>query len=369
MSNKTAINYASSLAVHPLIAEHPLYKSMLESNMDGFFFVENNFNTDLSVVPTYYKYLNLPHCIVIEDYITLFFPHIHNGSNYNFNYKNFALLGAYTKAFESDNFRGVICHMKQTLESIERIFNYNKKVSEKLFYLPLAYKSSINKIKPTNPERIVFTFTNSFGGQKNNFPLRGGLESLMVFKELYEGGYKNIYLNLIGELNIDSVLLDWMRKCENVKIYKPNTVRHGRDMITDDVIHDVLLDTDIFLIPSCRIHSMSVVRSLCYGNIVIGSNGWGFNEFLEDEFCCFGQQNSSYVEDGVLKEKYSLFLEQPNQILLSSLKSKIVNIINDSDKMNEIKNDNLKKSKEKFCKEKRDSKLEEIIKKMINEKK
>tara|TARA_R110002110_G_scaffold54951_5_gene157139 strand:+ start:396 stop:1502 length:1107 start_codon:yes stop_codon:yes gene_type:complete len=364
MLDKQKINYASSLAVHPLIAEHPLYKSILESDLDKFFFTENDFNSSLSVVPTYYKYLNIPHCIVIEDYITLFFPHIHNGSNYQFDYKNFEFLNEYSQAFQSDNFRGVICHMKQTLESIDKMFGYNEKISKKLFYLPLAYDNSIEKIKTTNPEKIVFTFTNSFGGQKNNFPLRGGLESLMVFKELYESGYKNIYLNLIGELNIDPQLLNWMTECDNVKIHEPNTTRHGRLMMTEESIHDVLLDTDIFLIPACRIHSMSVVRALCYGNIVLGSNGWGFNEFLDEEFCCAGQENSSYIEDGVLKEKYSLFLEQPNDKLFLSLKNKVVDLIDDHVKMDKIKNTNLRQSKEKFSKKKRDLILEEILSSM-----
>tara|TARA_Y100000310_G_C20475716_1_gene712297 strand:- start:79 stop:855 length:777 start_codon:yes stop_codon:yes gene_type:complete len=256
--------------------------------------------------------------------------------------------------------------MRQTLDSIKRMFSYNERISKKLFYLPLSYESSIEEIKSTNPDKIVFTFTNSFGGQKNNFPLRGGLESLMVFRDLYESGHKNLYLNLIGELNIDSNLLDWMINCENVTIYKSNTVRHGREMITDDVIHDVLLDTDIFLIPACRIHSMSVVRALCYGNIVLGSNGWGFDEFLDESFCCDGQEKSSYIEDGVLKERYSLFLEQPNQKLLFSLKDKIFDLIENPIKMDKIKKSNLIESKKKFSKRDRDLLLENILQTMIS---
>jgi len=366
MSNKKVINYASSLAMHPLIAEHPLYKSMLSSNLQNFYFEENNFASPLSIIPTYYKYINSPHCIVIEDYITLFFPHIHNGSNYQFDYKTFIYLDAYKNAFESESFKGVICHMKQTLESIKKMFN-SEKINNKLFYLPLAYESKIENIKKTKKEKIVLTFTNSFGGQKNNFPLRGGVECLHAFKELYENGNKNIYLNLIGEINIDNQMLEWLYNCSNVKIYKPNLVHHGREMITDDVIHDVLIDTDIFLVPACRIHSMSVVRSLCYGNIVLGSDGWGFNEFIKSEFNCIGQSYSSYIEDDLLKEKYSLFLKNPNYDLIESLKNKILNLIDDPIKMDKIKKINLIESKINFSKSKRDLQFEEILIKMTNE--
>lgn len=360
MSNKTCINYASSLAVHPLIAEHPLYKSMLSSNLEKYFFQENNFNSILSIIPTYYKYINIPHSIVIEDYITLFFPHIHNGSNYQFDHTKFQYLSNYKQAFESDNFRGVICHMNQTLDSIRTMFN-SEKINNKLFYLPLAYESNINKIKPTNVEKIVLTFTNSFGGQKNNFPLRGGVESLMVYKDLYENGYTNLYLNLIGEINVDDELYKWMQNCPNVTIHKPNIIHHGREMITDQVIHDVLLDTDMFLIPACRIHSMSVVRSLCYGNIVLGSNGWGFNEFIKPEFCCEGQQYSSYVENNLLKETYSLFLKNPNNELFLSLRKKVVDLIENPVIMDKVKNTNLLESKIQFSKQKRDFEFEKIL--------
>mgnify|MGYP003627086997 CR=1 FL=1 len=365
MPKKQKINYASSLAVHPLIAEHPLYKSILEGKMEKYSFAENDFDLALSIIPTYYKYLPIPHCIVIEDYITLFFPHLHNGSNYEFDYKTFNLMPAYKDAFEKDNFRGVVCHMHQTLQSIDKMFGYSEKITPKLHYLPLAYESNINEIKSTDEEKIVLTFTNSFGGEKNNFPLRGGLESLMTYKKLYEKGHRNIFLNLIGALNIDNDLLEWFSNCENVTIYSSNTVVHGRAMITDEVIHKILLDTDIFLIPACRIHSMSVVRALCYGNIVLGSNGWGFNEFLDKEFCCEGQENSSYLEDGILKERYSLHLKQPNNVLLNSLENKITDLIKNPKRMDEIKRNNLEQSKEKFSKTKRDVILENIIEKML----
>ena len=234
-----------------------------------------------------------------------------------------------------------------------------------MFYLPLAYDSPIKDIKPTDNQRIVMTFTNSFGGQKNNFPLRGGMECLLAFKELYESGYTNIYLNLTGEVKLDEKLFNWFQECDNVNIFKPNMVKHGRNMLTDDTIHGILKETDIFMIPACRIHSMSVVRALCYGNIVLGSNGWGFDEFIDEEFQCLGQEKSTYVEDGVLKEKYSLFLDQPNETLLQSIKQKIIGLVEDVGNMDVIKRNNLTQSQEKFSKLKRDRILEDMLEKML----
>jgi|TARA_R100001594_G_scaffold147544_2_gene200771 hypothetical protein len=110
---------------------------------------------------------------------------------------------------------------------------------------------------------------------------------------------------------------------------------------------------------------MSVVRALCYGNVVLGSNGWGFNEFLDSEYQCSGQEKSSYLEDGILKERYSLYLEQPNTVLLSSIKNKIVALTSDAIALDQIKQQNLDVSKEKFSKKKRDIILEDILESML----
>ena len=110
---------------------------------------------------------------------------------------------------------------------------------------------------------------------------------------------------------------------------------------------------------------MSVVRALCYGNVVIGSNGWGFNEFLDEEHCCDGQEKATYLEDGILKERYSINLEQPNLVLLASLKDKITNLIKNCSKIDKIKEHNLISSKDRFSKKKRDIMLEHIIENML----
>lgn len=362
---KKAINYAKSMSVHPLIAEHPLYNSLFSSNLDKYEIVNDDISSELTFIPTYYKNIPNNHSIIIEDYITLFFPHIHNGSNFTWNYKNCPWISSYRNMFRNPNFKGVICHMKQTIESIEKIFDNDEIIKNKLYYLGLAYQSPIENIKKTNDKKIILTFTNSFGGTENNFPLRGGLEVILSFKNIIERGYKNIFLNLLGDIKIDSSLHEWIKSCQFINIIPHDEVIHGRKMYKDVTIHNILKDTDIFLIPACRIHSMSVVRALSYGNIVLGSDGWGFNEFLDKEFMCEGQYKASYIEDGVLKEKYSLHLEIPNFELCNSIETTVINLVENPTNMDYIKQKNLTDSKIKFSKEKRDREFENIIDKMI----
>jgi len=363
---KKKLNYAKSMAIHPLIAEHPLYNSLFSSDLIKYQIVEDDYSAELTFIPTYYKNIEKKHSVIIEDYITLFFPHIHNGSNFEWDYKNCNWLSDYKTFFQGENFKGVICHMKQTIESIRTIFDNDPIINEKLYYLGLSYESPINNIKKTDPNKIILTFTNSFGGTENNFPIRGGTEVILSFKNIIEKGYNNIHLNLLGDIKVNDSLYDWILSCPFINIIKNDIVVHDRKMYTEKTIHDILENTDIFLIPACRIHSMSVVRALTYGNIVLGSDGWGFDEFLDDEFRCKGQYKSSYIQNGILKEKYSLQLELPNFELCDSIESKILKLIENPTKMDMIKEDNLINSKIKFSKEKRDSEFELIIDKMTS---
>lgn len=361
--HKKLINYAYSLSEHPLIAEHPLYKSILESRLNNFSFVQDNFTSSaITIIPTYYKPLNINHAVIIEDYITLFFPHIHNGSNYRFTGKE-DWIGTFKHLFERKEFKGIICHMKQTLESIRQIFS-SKIIDSKLFYLPLATKSIEEVNLNVDPNNIRLLFTNSFGGTENNFPLRGGLEVVLAFKSLVDSGFKNITLKIVGSLKLEKDLLQWLQQCPQVEIYGSNIVRHNRNMITDDLLHEIMLNTDIFLIPACRIHSMSVVKAMSYGLAVLGSDGWGFNEFIAKEFCSEGQTSASYIEEGLLKEKYSLFLESPNNRLVKSIEDKLRLLVSRPDLLRINKENNINTSKTKFSPSNRDIILESILEKI-----
>ena len=359
------INYAKSLSVHPLIADHPLYNSLFSSKLKKYEVVNDDYSSELTFIPTYYKNIDSDHSIIIEDYITLFFPHIHNGSNYEWDYNNCPWLDDYKTLFKKENFKGIVCHMKQTLDSISIIFGNDETINNKLYYLKLAYESPITEFKKTNENKIILTFTNSFGGTENNFPLRGGNEVLLSFKNLIDKGYKNISLNLLGDIMVDETMLEWVSNCPFINRIPYDEIIYGRRMYFENTIHNILQDTDIFLIPACRIHSMSVVRSLCYGNVVLGSDGWGFDEFLEEEFRCEGQKNLSYIENGVLKEKYSLYLPIPNHQLIESIETKLTNLINNISEIDRIKKNNLANSKIKYSKVHRDSEFEKIIDKMI----
>src|SRR5689334_13976689 len=117
----TKINYASNLALHPLIAEHPHYKALIK-NSKKYEFVENDSSAPLTGIPTFYTPLGINHFVVIEDHATLFYPHVHNGSNSDIDYGTF-IFARYLRCFLQPNFKGIITHMKQTVSTLHNMFD------------------------------------------------------------------------------------------------------------------------------------------------------------------------------------------------------------------------------------------------------
>lgn len=77
-----------------------------------------------------------------------------------------------------------------------------------------------------------------------------------------------------------------------------------------------MTNSDIYLLPSDRIHVVSVLEAMSYGLAVVGSDGWGMNEYIQHG------QNGMTVrgrygkvtwideENGMLREDYKLMLKE-----------------------------------------------------------
>jgi hypothetical protein len=66
---------------------------------------------------------------------------------------------------------------------------------------------------------------------------------------------------------------------------------------------------DVFVIPAFRIHCMSTLMSMARGNPVICSDGWGFDEYVCNNYTGIiakGQKCSWNDEKGIFRESYKL---------------------------------------------------------------
>src|SRR5207249_1335446 len=44
---------------------------------------------------------------------------------------------------------------------------------------------------------------------------------------------------------------------------------------------ELMRDSHVFLLPAARIHVVSVLKAMAYGQVLVASDGWGFAEYVE----------------------------------------------------------------------------------------
>jgi glycosyltransferase involved in cell wall biosynthesis len=73
---------------------------------------------------------------------------------------------------------------------------------------------------------------------------------------------------------------------------------------------DLLAGSHIFLLPSARVHIVSVLQAMSFGLAVVASDGWGFDEILQHERNGlvvrgrYGKASWADWEAGCLREDY-----------------------------------------------------------------
>ncbi len=358
------IDYISNWGPHPMTAFHPQYQVMLSTPPAGYefhttFSLTNNpddgftdkfrakckeldvsaavcedfiktrhpesmrvpVGTKLMFLPTLMLYFgNKNFCVYCEDYCTLQSPYGRNGITWDINFAEQPYMKCLQALMEMDNFKGIMTHVRSNITSIKALFG--EKVGKKTFYVKLGYPPygdfSIIQERPESP--INFLFTNSYGGVPYNFVLRGGLEAVAAFKNLYNDVGNAVHLTLCGTLGMYNRpdLLEWAKSCPAVTI--------NERFISDDELHGIFLKSHALLLPAVRIHSTSLIKSMFYGTIPIVSDGWAFDEFVENNingFICTGQQNkTSWIDElGIFREKYDGL--DFNQVLADNIYDKM----------------------------------------------
>lgn len=228
--------------------------------------------------------------------------------------------------------------------------------------------------KKLNNKTINLLITNSYGAGEGNFPLRGGIESIKAFKEAVEAGAKNIRLKICGPFNVSMYpdLHKFVHESDTVEIEPLNFVNVDgslHNLISEERFHQIFLDTDVLLLPAMRIHSVSSIRALAYGIPVVCSNGWGFDEFINEEtgFIAVGQDGVSTWKDenGVFREIYGIKNLGVNEKLVNSIKSILLKISNSPEIVVEKSKKCVDYANENFDINKRNKLLGEVFKGML----
>lgn len=143
-------------------------------------------------------------------------------------------------------------------------------IKQKTKFCPIGLPLKCDNKKPNTDFTILFT--NSFSNSPTNLELRGAAIVLIAFKHLVER-YPNIKLIFRGCVS----------PTHEKDILEIPNIEYIPDRLPQKELDKLYEKSDIFVLPSARVHSHSIVQAFSHGLPVITSNGWGIDEFVEHE--------------------------------------------------------------------------------------
>ena len=212
-----------------------------------------------------------PWVIEIEDPITLFFPFHLNGCTGRTPIRRSPYLPVVKALLESESCRGIVTHMRSTAEALPKLFG-SEIIAAKTAYVPCGIALP-PAVTDQTAERLDLLFTCSWHQLPVSFFLRGGLDVLRTF-EIVQERYPHVRLTLRTRLP--------ELKPRFRKVLEKGWVRVIDRYLSDEDMDDLMRSSHVFLIPAARIHVVSVLRAMAYGQVVVASDGWGFREYVED---------------------------------------------------------------------------------------
>ena len=281
------------LPVHSV--DHPVYRLMADNPPDGWSYGHQESESDLVIAPTFPWYEgSKPWFVCIEDWVTLYRNDLANGSTAGVDVLNHPKTTVLRELFSRPNFRGIICHHRGTFQDLAYL-----QLTQKLHYVPVGIE--VRPIKTLGVgQPFKFVFINSWNRAQHNFKLRGGELVLRAFQKVCESSHPNVKLNIVCGIDTDPDLNHWVENCPSVEI--------TRGHIDDAQLAYRIAASDCLLIPGHRVHVHSILYPFSFGVPVIGSDGWGMDEYIVDGVNGFrlkGVYGHTSWRDTVFREDYS----------------------------------------------------------------
>ena len=250
-----------------------------------------------------YTFGQNPWVIEIEDPTTLFYPLIVNGHTLDLRPTESPYFPIVKALLESESCKGILTHIKSTAEMVPTLFG-SEIIAKKVFYTPLGVKIPERWQRHDDrgdAEEINLLFINSWCQVPENFYVRGGLDILEAFAILRER-YPQLRLTLRTALPaLDDHYL---------RIIEQGWVRVINRFLTAEEMAALHADSHVFLLPAARVHIVSLLQAMSYGLAVVGSDGWGIEEYQDHERNGlvvkgrYGKASWADCEAGILRENY-----------------------------------------------------------------
>lgn len=266
-----------------------------------------------------------PWVIEIEDSTTLFFPFLPNGLTSDLDVKASPYYKLTKALLESPSCRAILTHMRSTFDTLPTLFESDI-IARKTHYAPLGVRLPERWQTQDESETIDLLFTNSWHQQQVGFYLRGGLDVLEAFEILHER-YPQLRLTLRTQLpRLDDRYQRLVEKC---------WIRVIDRFMPAKELEELQSQTHIYLLPSARIHIVSMLQAMAYGQVVVASDGWGVEEYVEHErtgMIVKGRAGTvSWMDEsvGLLREDYS-HLYESNPVVVRNIVDAVSRLVEDA---------------------------------------
>ncbi len=252
-----------------------------------------------------YTFGQNPWVIEIEDPTTLFFPHVQNGHTAGMALADSPYFPIVKALLEADHCKAILTHMRSTAELVPALFQ-SEAIRKKVIYAPLGVRLpdrwQRHDPRPAD-EPIHLLFINSWCQVPENFYVRGGLDVLEAFAILH-ARYPQVRLTMRTALPTLSEHYH--------RLLESGGIRVVNRYLSDDEMADLHAGSHVFLLPAARVHIVSLLQAMSYGLAVVGSDGWGMEEYLEHERNGlvvrgrYGKASWADPEAGMLRENYEV---------------------------------------------------------------
>jgi glycosyltransferase involved in cell wall biosynthesis len=241
--------------------------------------------------------------------------------------------------------RAIFTHLRRTQEDLPRLFR-NGDLARKVHYAPLGFempaelrRSTEDAIARKNAkaagDELVFLFTNSWHQAPDSFVKRGGLEVLMAFLVLID---RQPNCRLI----LRSQLPPYVEKLLPFSVRGHPKIEFLDEMIPEAALYELFLRADVFLLPSTNLHTISMLRAMATGGVLITTDVSSIDEFVTDEengLVLPAWKGISYrddLESGLLREQ-SKPRRDSNTVLAANLSVTLLRIAADRELRNRLR--------------------------------
>jgi glycosyltransferase involved in cell wall biosynthesis len=203
----------------------------------------------------------------------------------------------------------------------------NPSLAEKVSYIPMGIASPPYYKNRTETDGVTILFTNSWHQGATGFYLRGGLDVLEAYSNLHS---ENKALRLI----VRSKLPDDLDVRYRQIIQRCNVTVIDQFLPAEE-IRSLFDSADIYVLPSARLHVVSILQAMAHGLAVVASDGWGISEYIEHErngLIVSGRygETSWMTSDGMLMEDYRPLLSSTPHVA-GALKDALAMLIKEPD--------------------------------------